>query len=203
MNRSDIVAKWRYRLVPDHVIGEILTKEWIDTAIPVAMLLLSVAGFSFLLPNFLSLAGLVELLRQMGELTLVTLGMAIVIMAGGIDLSVGSIFALANFTTLALVNYLAWPLYFALPLVMLVCALCGLINGLLVGYLRLRAFLTTLATLIILRAVVDYLLFHYGTLVVSSSPDSDFWDFLSFGTVLGFPSTIWWRWPLPWRCISS
>jgi ribose transport system permease protein len=187
MRHSDALAKLRYRFVPDHIIGEILTKDWIDTAIPVLMLVLSVAVFSFLLPHFLSLGGIVELLRQMGELTFVTLGMAIVIMAGGIDLSVGSVFALANFTTLACVNYLGWPLYFAIPLVILVCGLCGLLNGILVGYLRLRAFLTTLATLIILRALVDYLLFLYGTVVVASTPDSDFWDFLSFGTVFGFP----------------
>ena len=123
----------------------------------------------------------------MGELTFVTLGMAVVIMAGGIDLSVGSIFALANFTTLALVNYLQWPIPIIVPVVLVVCGLCGLINGILVGYLRLRAFLTTLAMLIILRALVDYLLFNWGTLVVNDTPDSAVWDFLSFGTVLGIP----------------
>ena len=66
MQRSDTYAKWRYRLLPDHIIGEILTKEWIDTAIPVVMLLLSVAIFSALLPNFLSVGGFVEVLRQLG-----------------------------------------------------------------------------------------------------------------------------------------
>jgi ribose transport system permease protein len=81
MLNPDVVAKWRYRLLPDHIIGEILTKDWIDTAIPVVMLVLSVVGFSLLLPNFLTLSGMVEVLRQMGELTFVTLGMSIVIMA--------------------------------------------------------------------------------------------------------------------------
>jgi ribose transport system permease protein len=187
MLTRDLVAKWRYQLLPDHIIGEVLTKEWIDTAIPVLMLLLSVAVFSVLLPNFLSFSVFVELLRQMGELTFVTLGMSIVIMAGGLDLSVGSIFALANFTTLALVNYLQWPLPVALPVVILICALCGLVNGILIGYLRLRAFLTTLAMLIILRALVDYILFYWGTAVVANTIDSDVWDFFSFGTVLGIP----------------
>jgi ribose transport system permease protein len=187
MQRSDTYAKWRYRLLPDHIIGEILTKEWIDTAIPVVMLFLSVAVFSALLPDFLSVRALVEVLRQLGELTFVTLGMSVVIMAGGIDLSVGSVFALGNFLTLALVNLLQWPLWAALPLVAIACSLCGLVNGILVGYLRLRAFLTTLATLIILRALVDYLLFNWGTAIVSNSIESDVWDFLSFGTVLGIP----------------
>ena len=187
MSSSDVVAKWRYRLVPDHVIGELLTKDWIDTAIPVVMLVASAVVFALLLPNFVSVGGVVELLRQMGELTFVTLGMAVVIMAGGIDLSVGSIFALANFTTLALVNYLQWPIPVTAFCVLVVCGLCGLINGILVGYLRLRAFLTTLAMLIIIRALVDYLLFNWGTVVVNDTPDSAVWDFLSFGTVLGIP----------------
>ena len=187
MSHNDSFAKWRSRLLPDHIIGEILTKEWIDTAIPVLMLLLSVFVFSLLLPHFLTIGSFVEVLRQLGELTFVTLGMSIVIMAGGIDLSVGSIFALGNFTTLALVNLLQWPLWIALPLVAVVCSLCGLVNGILIGYLRLRAFLTTLATLIILRALVDYLLFNFGSAIVASSIESDFWDFLSFGTVFGIP----------------
>ena len=184
---SEVYAKWRYRLVPDHIVGEVLTKDWIDNVIPVTILVLAVAVFAWIIPGFLTATSLVELIRQMSELTFVTLGMAVVIMAGGIDLSVGSIFALANFTTLALVNMLGWPLYLALPSVVAICGLVGLLNGVLVGYLRLRAFLTTLAMLIVVRAGVDYLLFLYGTDVVASTPDSAVWDFLSFGTVLGFP----------------
>ena len=187
MIASEVYAKWRYRLIPDHVVGEILAKEWIDNAIPTLILVISVAVFSMLIPHFVSVGNLVELVRQMGELTFVTLGLAVVIMAGGIDLSVGSTFALANFMTLACVNMLDWPLYAALPLVVAICGLVGLINGLLIGYLRLRAFLTTLAMLIIVRAGVDYLLFLYGSDVVASSPDSAVWDFLSIGTVSGVP----------------
>ncbi len=187
MLSSEAYAKWRYRLIPDHVVGEILAKDWIDNAIPALILVLSVAVFAALIPHFLSLGSLVELIRQMGELTFVTIGLAVVILAGGIDLSVGSIFALANFVTLACENLFNWPLYATLPFVVVICGAVGLINGLLIGYLRLRAFLTTLAMLIIVRACVDYLLFLYGTDVVAASPDSAVWDFLSFGTVAGMP----------------
>src|ERR1700730_1159481 len=98
MSSSDVVAKWRYRLVPDHVIGELLTKDWIDTAIPVVMLVASAAVFALLLPNFVSVGGVVELLRQMGELTFVTLGMAVVIMAGGGGPRRGAGFSPASFS---------------------------------------------------------------------------------------------------------
>ena len=71
------------------------------------------------------------------------LGMTVVLLAGGIDLSVGSNFALCNFTAIALVNYFQLPLVLVFPAVIVVGGLVGLVNGLLVGYLRLRAFLTT------------------------------------------------------------
>ena len=36
MAASDTIVRWRYRLVPDHLLGEILTKRWIDNAIPLS-----------------------------------------------------------------------------------------------------------------------------------------------------------------------
>ena len=86
------------------------------------------------------------------------IGMTIVMLTGGIDLSVGSNFALANFTALALINIAKWPAEVAVVATISVGALIGLINGLLIGYLRLRAFLTTLVMLTLARAIVDYLL---------------------------------------------
>ena len=41
MSMSETYVRWRYRLIPDHVVGEILSKDWIDNAIPVLMLVLS------------------------------------------------------------------------------------------------------------------------------------------------------------------
>lgn len=45
MSMSEAYVRWRYRLIPDHVVGEILSKDWIDNAIPVLMLLFVVAFF--------------------------------------------------------------------------------------------------------------------------------------------------------------
>src|SRR5664280_2717047 len=104
MPNSDVLSRWRYRWFPDHVVGEILSKNWIDTAIPALFLLLVVAVYAAVLPGFVSTATLLDLLRQLGEISLVVLGLTIVMMAGGIDLSVGSNLALTNFVALALVN---------------------------------------------------------------------------------------------------
>lgn len=187
---SDTYARWRYRLVPDHVVGELLSKNWIDNAIPVFILAVTLIVFGSLIDNFFALSGFATMLRQMGELTFVVLGMTLVILAGGIDLSVGAVFALANFASLYLLNYIGLPVWAAIPLVLLIGAACGLVNGILVGYLRLRAFLTTLASLIIIDAFVEILTFRYATDVVMTFPDSKLWDWFAAGKVLGIPGNF-------------
>jgi ribose transport system permease protein len=95
---AGVVTKLRYRFVPDHVIGEILSKKWIDNAIPFLVLILVIAVFGLLLPNFFSAGNLSNTSRQLGEFGLICIAMMAVIVVGGIDLSVGSNFALGNFS---------------------------------------------------------------------------------------------------------
>ena len=114
--------------------------------------------------------------------------MTVVLLAGGIDLSVGSNFALCNFAAIALVNFFQLAaICRCFPRSFWSGRLVGLINGVLVGYLRLRAFLTTLVTLIFVRAIVDLLTLKYAIKVSTSSVDTPVWDFIGDGTVAGVP----------------
>jgi ribose transport system permease protein len=187
MMSAEVYARWRHRLVPDHVLGEILSKNWIDNAIPVIFLVAAIAIFGSIIPNFFLFGDLSDEAREFGEIALVVLGMAIVMLAGGIDLSVGSTFALANFTTLALINWQGWPAWLAMLCALLAGVLVGLLNGFLVGYLRLRAFLTTLVTLIIVRAIVDTLVLQYSMKIVVPVGRSELWEFISYEDVYGVP----------------
>ncbi len=187
MSVSEAYVRWRYRLIPDHVVGELLSKNWIDNAIPVLMLAIVVAFFGAQVPGFFGLHSLADSGRQLGEYLFPALGMTVVLLAGGIDLSVGSNFALCNFVAIALVNALQWPLAAVFPSVILIGAAVGLINGLLVGYLRLRAFLTTLVTLIFVRAIVDLLALKYAIKISTSTADTPVWDFVGDGTIAGVP----------------
>lgn len=190
MTLSDQIVRWRYRLVPDHLLGEILTKRWVDNAIPLLILLVVMAVFGSLIPDFFGAASISNLARQWGEFGLIVLALTIVMVAGGIDLSVGSIFALGNIVALALLCVAGWPVW-AVVVTTLACgAAVGLINGLLVGYLRLRAFLTTLVTLIIVRAVVDMLLLKYAVAIAAAFPDSDLWFYLGEGFLFGVPFSV-------------
>ena len=61
-----------------------------DNAIPVVLLVTVVGYMTGAIPNFLSLGNLADTSRQIGEFGLIVIGMTVVMLAGGIDLSVGS-----------------------------------------------------------------------------------------------------------------
>lgn len=190
MSASENWARWRYRMIPDHVVGEILAKNWIDTLIPVMILAAVIAYFSLQMPGFLDSSNLADIGQIYGEYVIIVVGITFVMMAGGIDLSVGSTFALCNLAALALINYLQVPLPLSIPAVMLVGGLVGLINGILIGYLGLRAFLTTLVVLIIVRAIVDQLLLDYAQTISRGFNASASWEFMAIGKVFGLPSSL-------------
>lgn len=187
MSLANSLKKTRYRWFPDHLVGEMLSKNWIDNAIPFAIMVSVVAVIGSLLPNFFTGSNISILARQYGELALVVLAMTTVILVGGIDLSVGSNFALGNFLMLYFLNLAHYSVGVSALLVVLICGTVGLVNGLLVGYLRLRAFLTTLVTLIIVRAIVDLLLLQYAQDMSMSFYSSPLWDLMGLGGVWIFP----------------
>jgi ribose transport system permease protein len=185
------LTQWRYRWWPDHWLGEILSKRWTETAIPVLLLAIVLFASGRLIPNFWSAEALADTLRQAGEIGFVVLGLALVMIVGGIDLSVSSMFALTNFAALMMVHVLKWPVALALLGTLACGALLGAVNGVLIGLLRLRAFLTTLITLIIFRSIYELLSLQYSTAIAGNLPDSAVWDFIGNGTFLNLPTVAW------------
>lgn len=188
---SETLIRWRYRYWPDHWVGEILSKRWTETAIPFILLLVVLFFSQQLVPNFFSVPVMADTLRQAGEIGFVVLGLALVMIVGGIDLSVGSIFALTNFCALMMMHVLKWSVPVTIVGTLLAGALLGAINGLLIGFLRLRAFLTTLITLIIFRSVYEILSLQYSTEIAGYVPDSPVWDFVGNGTFFDLPTVAW------------
>jgi ribose transport system permease protein len=190
MSFKERAARLRYNLVPDHLIGEILTKRWTDNAIPFLALVFTVAGFGTAISGFFKPGSLSESTRQLGEFSIVVTGLTIVMLGGGIDLSVGSIFALSTFAAVGSFLILGWPVWAALAAAILTGLAFGSVNGLLIGYLRLRAFLTTLVTFIIGRALFDILVVDFAAQIQLSTVQSDSWDFIGDGTVFGFSISV-------------
>jgi ribose/xylose/arabinose/galactoside ABC-type transport system permease subunit len=115
---------------------------------------------------------------------LVALGMAFVIMCGGIDLSVGSVVALGGVVA---VDLSATGLVPSFAAALTVGAAVGVVNGVLVARYKLAPFLVTLATLLIARGLALYL--ADARSAVASSEGS----FQAFGrwSVLGIPVSFW------------
>jgi len=187
----DALTRFRYRYLPDHLVGEVLSKRWADNAVPFFALVIVVALFSVLTPSMFSATGLRDLASQVAEFGLVAIAVSIVMIAGGVDLSVGSIFALCTLATLTGMNVYQLPVWQSALLCLAVGAVCGAINGLLIGFLRLRAFLTTLVTLILFRSVYDMVLPSFATGIVTSMSESMLWAQLGTGSPLGIPYAVW------------
>ncbi len=107
-------------------------------------------------------------------------------LGGGIDLSVGSIFALSAFSAVSTFFIFELPTWIAFVAAAVTGLVFGAFNGYLIGFLRLRAFITTLVTFIIGRAIYDILVVNFGSQVQLSFAFSDVWDFIGDGTVYGF-----------------
>ncbi|PWK90661.1 ribose transport system permease protein [Lentzea atacamensis] len=108
-----------------------------------AGLLLLALVIAIMQPTFLSAQNLVNVGVQAAVIAIMAFGMTFVVVAGGIDLSVGSIAALA-----AMVGALT-----AGPVGLLVGTLCGLVNGALISYGKLPPFIATLAMLSVARGL--------------------------------------------------
>src|SRR3954466_1641369 len=110
-----------------------------------------VVVFGVLSPNFLTKPNLLNILQQSSINACVALGMTLVIIAGGIDLSVGPPAAIAAVTVAVLMS-LGVPIFLAIPVALLVGMAAGGMNGLLVAYGGLQPFIVTLGTLSLYRA---------------------------------------------------
>jgi len=121
-----------------------------ETGVLSGLLLVSLL-FAFLIgPRFFSGANLELMARQTAIVGVAALGMTMVIVAGGIDLSVGSIIALSTVVAALCLRDGSWPLVAAAAAVA-AGAVCGLINGVLVTGLRVVPFIVTLGTMLLIR----------------------------------------------------
>jgi ribose transport system permease protein len=136
-------------------------------------------------PHFLTGINLASVARQTAVINIMALGMTLVIITGGIDLSVGSILAISGlFGTMAIKA--GHPIPVAIFIGIGAGCLCGILNGLMITQLRINAFIVTLGTLEAYRGLA--LVVSKG-LPVHEIPDS--FSYLGDGTLLGIPFSLW------------
>ncbi|MEP4198281.1 MAG: ABC transporter permease [Aliishimia sp.] len=147
-------------------------------------LILIVVVFASLSPVFLTAPNLINILQQSSINALIALGMTLVIISGGIDLSVGPTAALSAVIGASLM-VAGVPVPLAIMASLGVGMLCGLFNGVLVAYGGLQPFIVTLGGLSLYRALS---LIYTGGNPVFGIP-SEF-RALTNGTLMGIPNPV-------------
>lgn len=128
-------------------VKDFLGKNTALVGLIVLMLIITVIDI-----NFIQISNLSNVLRQVSINGLIALGMTFVILTGGIDLSVGSIFALTGAVLTKMLLSGVDPII-AIILTLILGAFLGLVNGILISYGKLQAFIATLGTMTLYRGI--------------------------------------------------
>ena len=159
LDTNSFSERLRASYSPRLLLSELLMKQWFEPVIPFTRDDRAAGCISPpTIPDYASFDNLLSLMRLFAEFGFVALGDGLLPDLPAASISVSApIFALCNFAALFFLFVMGWPVWAASPATLAVGVAIGGINGLLIGYIKARPFLTTLVTLIILRASVNIL----------------------------------------------
>lgn len=166
--------------------------SWTGVGPFVALGALLVIGF-LINPDFLSATNLGNVVARSAFIAIIAVGATFVISSGGLDLSVGSMAAFITGVMIMSMNSLAtgyggWAIPAGMVVALLVGLACGLVNGLIVTVGKIEAFIATLGTMGIFRALITYMS-DGGTIPIDRSLREAYRP-VYFGTVAGVPIPI-------------
>jgi len=148
---------------------------------------LAMLGISAIVSDaFFTSTNLFNLIRQVTPVGIISMGMLLVILTGGIDLSVGSIVAMVGVSCALFTHFMSWPV--ALIAAILVGLLVGGFSGYLVAYHKMAPFIATLAMMSIVRGLG--FIFSKGAPILVDDNASALINFGS-GSLLGIPNPAW------------
>lgn len=145
----------------------------------------------FYIPGFFNIAlkdghlfgSLIDILYRASPLIIISLGMTLVIALEGIDISVGSVLAIAAATAIYLMN--VTTIWVAVPVALMAGLLCGMWNGMLVAYLNIQPMVATLILLTVGRGIAQ-LITNGRILTVNDAG----YSYIGKGYLLGLPFSI-------------
>lgn len=159
-------------------------RHWLQRLLPFLSLIALFVALAISSPPFLTATNLSSVVRQTAVINIMALGMTLVIVAGGIDLSVGAILAFAGLAGTKAMEAGA-PIPIGILIGMAAGFAWGLVNGSLTVRLRINPFIVTLGTLGIVRGLA--LLYSKGLPVVKLPRG---FSVLGEGTLLGLPVVL-------------
>jgi ribose transport system permease protein len=134
-----------------------------------AALAILIIVFAVLSPAFLTFSNGINILQQTSTIGIMALGETLVILAGGIDVSVGAVLGLGGMVSAIAIRDLGASPLVAILLGTLSGLVVGLVNGLIITRMRIDAFITTLAMLSVVRGVVYILSNQYNVNIPDDS----------------------------------
>ena len=159
----------------------------------VALILIYVA-FGVGNPRIFSGANIQNLLRSMSKYLIIGIGQSYLLITGNIDLSIGSVVGMSAMISATLMTMGVNPVLAAL-ITLVCCMVIGLINGVLVGQVKLPPFIATLGTMFVARGVAYMVNGNRNTNAIASGIGSEagnrFQNFFYYGKTLGVYNTFW------------
>lgn len=140
-------------------------------------------------PRFLLPINLANTANLIGLFGILSIGQAFVIITGGIELSVGSLIALLGVLFVDFIAVQAMPWGVALPLILVLGAVVGLVHGLLITKLNIQPFVVTLCGLLIYRGVARFYTAD-GTAGFAFGQNFPTLEFLTAGRSFGVPNSF-------------
>ncbi len=175
----------RFVVSPRRIFSDILAKGWVESAVPFIAFIAMALGVLIGTNDYITITNLSNLTQYAADGGLVVLALLIVVAVGGIDLSVGSNFAMSAFTALYAFHILGLPVWIVLGLALACGALVGVVNGVLAGLIGCGALLTTLGTMITVRGLFTLASQARLVAIANSSRSDDMWDWIGFDKPLG------------------
>ena len=161
---------------------------WLEQKSLIALVVL-IAVVSSISPNFFSLNNLFNILQQTSVNAIMAVGMTLVILTSGIDLSVGSLLALTGAVAASLVG-MEVNAFLAGAAALGLGALVGAGTGVIVAKGRVQAFIATLVMMLLLRGVT--MVYTNGSPVNTGFSDAaDTFGWFGIGRPLGIPAPVW------------
>nr|WP_113867080.1 ribose ABC transporter permease [Brenneria salicis]NMN93322.1 ribose ABC transporter membrane protein [Brenneria salicis ATCC 15712 = DSM 30166]RBP61623.1 ribose ABC transporter membrane protein [Brenneria salicis ATCC 15712 = DSM 30166]RLM30416.1 ribose ABC transporter permease [Brenneria salicis ATCC 15712 = DSM 30166] len=165
------------------------SKEWLLEQKSLIALLILIAIVSAMSPNFFTLNNLFNILQQTSVNAIMAVGMTLVILTSGIDLSVGSLLALTGAVAASIVG-LEVDALVAVFGALALGALIGAGTGIIVSKGKVQAFIATLVMMLLLRGVT--MVYTNGSPVNTGFSDAaEAFGWFGIGRPLGVPTPIW------------
>ncbi|EOD77883.1 Ribose ABC transport system, permease protein RbsC [Grimontia indica] len=168
---------------------KLFSKEWLIEQKSLVALLFLIVVVSFLNPNFFTVDNILNILRQTSINAIIAVGMTLVILTAGIDLSVGSVLALCGAFAATLIA-MEVPVLVAVPTALFAGAVLGAISGIIIAKGKVQAFIATLVTMTLLRGVT--MVYTEGRPISTGFTDTaDAFAWFGTGYALGIPVPVW------------